>query len=446
MECDLYYPLNFWRGKHGVNYSAVENIFAPVVGDILDSNHTIRGEVKRQEIKKEKKSKAEKFFVEGEHFIDLSNEERYYYGLQPLKEEWDKVTKYSVTYQVYKRTEIYFEGDKIKKIIYEEKHGPEKVNCSYLESDMDAETENRELVIPKTSRGRMQPLRPTLLMTPTYMREHLMVDMTEDGQRSDVSCFNASNDQYLPVPLGYFRNKHEFTEYTRAYIEDLPDDYEKVIKNFHEKKRCTVDIHEGAVFRVQLTPRMYTYGLILGRVREMLKWKEIPEDHPLQNAMAQPIMFRQYDIFTENGNMAPEDFHDVPLMEMDVCQDNFILWETYPIIGYKKLVESDIDLGFDVYKNKVTFGFSSCEIDREELADIEDLLSHTVFNYGTSLYMQISYGKTEENDHLDRLKKIRKFLEEKLELESEKSMDDFAKRYGGITRKQFIQLAEERKL
>lgn len=74
----------------------------------------------------------------------------------------------------------------------------------------------------------------------------------------------------------------------------------ELIDNFRNKERVTVKFHAGAVFRMQLTPKKCTYGLLLGKVREILKWQEVPENHPLHRCMTQPVVFRQYDIVTEN--------------------------------------------------------------------------------------------------------------------------------------------------
>lgn len=53
--------------------------------------------------------------------------------------------------------------------------------------------------------------------------------------------------------------------------------------------------------------------------------------------MTQPIIFRQYAIVTENGNMTADELENIPLMEMRIAQDNEILWETYPIVCSKSL-------------------------------------------------------------------------------------------------------------
>lgn len=50
----------------------------------------------------------------------------------------------------------------------------------------------------------------------------------------------------------------------------------------------------------------------------------MPKNHPLHRCMTQPILFRQYDIVTENGNMTIEELENVPLHPLDVAQDNDI--------------------------------------------------------------------------------------------------------------------------
>ena len=312
-EYDLFYPLHFWRGKHGINYGAVRNIFGKVTGDLLDKKYTIQGEVKRENgTNTKKKSKAEQYFKDGECCIRLTNEQRYYYGLSPMKENWEKVVRFSVTHNRYKRSIIFFEGNMIKKMIYEEKYigeGDKLVpQMYYLEFDMDEQTENKTLLLPKTKRGKKKPWTPSGLMVPTYMREQLHVRLMDDT--CCVSSFNSQNDQYLPLPDGKVQSAEDFQKYTEKYIKSLPEDYAQVIADFHEKKRITVKIRAGDIFRIALSPTTYTYALILGIAREVIKWERIPNSHPMHSMMAQPIMFRQYQIVTENKNLILDKFSD----------------------------------------------------------------------------------------------------------------------------------------
>lgn len=450
-ECDLFYPLNYWRGKHGVNYHAVKRIFGSVTRDLLDETHAIRGEIKRDDVPEvERKSKAEQYFKEGEHCIHLTNEQRYYYGLSTIEESWDKVVKYSVTHNLQKRSETFFEGNTIKKMIFEQKYigKGDKPNANYYqEFDMEEETENRTLLIPKTSRGRKKPWTPSMLMTPTYMREKLQVIMGKDGDHvNSVGCFNSQNDQMLPLPL--VRSGESFDEYTKRYIASLPEEYHQVIVNFHEKKRVRVKYGPGDIFRVQISPSAYTYGLILGVGRDVLKWDRVPVDHPMHPMMAQPILFRQYRIVTENGNMTPKDLADVEMYPMELAQDNEILWETYPIMGHKRLEESDIDLGFACSRKtgEVYWGFSHFAVNPDIYQDVFADRNGEWLTAGFSTYLWIpiymvedATGKPKEDKFIQCQMELRGRILEELEMPADSTLDDIAARFGGPTRKEYIE-------
>ncbi|MBE6901799.1 MAG: hypothetical protein E7478_04940, partial [Ruminococcaceae bacterium] len=133
-ETDIYYPLNHWRGKHGINYDAIRRIFGEQMYKRLAPDTAVNGAVKRADAAKSPtKSAAESYFRDGEHFIDLDDRMRYYYGLSPLDPSWDREVRFSVTHDLRKRTEIYFEGDTVKKLIYEERFGDSSYR-GYVES------------------------------------------------------------------------------------------------------------------------------------------------------------------------------------------------------------------------------------------------------------------------------------------------------------------------
>ncbi|WP_455717354.1 immunity 26/phosphotriesterase HocA family protein [Anaerosporobacter sp.] len=440
-EYDLFYPLHFWRGKYGVNYDAVKRVFGGLTGDLLNKEHAIRHEVIRNTKPNEnKKSKAEQYFKDGEYSILLVNEKRYYYGLESISPEWDKVVKYSVTYNLHKRSEIYFAGNTIKKMIFEEKYvaeGEKPGGNYYLEFDLNEQTENQTILIPKTNRGKKKPWTPSMLMTPTYMREQLHVKIANDTHC--VSSFNSQNDQELPLPKGKVEKAEDFVRYTEEYIKSLPDDYDKVISDFHTKQRVTVKFGAGDVFRVALSPTTYTYGLILGIGRDVLKWDKVPSKHPMQSIMAQPIIFRQYNIVTENKNMTPEDLENISMYPMDMAQDNEILWGTYPIIGRKKLTEKDIDFGFACHKKTgdVFWGFTYFTVNPEIYEDLFEGYYGVSMDlcFATSLAISI-YDEMPE--HIARQLAMRERVTKELGMPQDCTLDDFAERFGGPTRADYI--------
>lgn len=461
---DIYYPLNFWRGKHGICYEAVKEVFGEEISELVNEKTAIYGRARGTDRKKTS-SKAEQYFKEGEYIVALNDRYRYYYGISSIRPEWQCQTMYSVTHQMYKRTEFYFEDNVVRKMIYEELRGrkDDKMTRYYLEADMCVETEDREWVIPKTTRGRRQRLTPSLLKTPTYMLGQLQVYYNEEGELG-VTSFNSSNDQLLPIPENKERSRLSFEEFTESYIAQCPPDYDKVLKNFQNKKRVTVRFREGDIFRVQISPQLYTYGLILGKVRQLEKWTEIPADHPIRHTMTQPIIYRQYGIITPNANMTANELTKYPLLNMEIAQDNEILWETYPIVYRKELTESDVDLGFKISPKLKTvvwgltmhrFGDEFAQIFdmQDEMMMQDDRLMHdfvaneSFMQYGVSLEVNVKNNDFQagiiepESSKTDEWKKM---LQRYLELDPIAPQDDFAVRYGGITRGQYIKLAKER--
>ncbi len=308
-DSDVYYPLHLWRGRDGINYEAIGMVMGAQIAERISAQTAIRGKVSHKEpIRKSFESKAMECFTEGEHLIELDDRLRYYYGLAPLNPKWDKEVRYSVTHNWKKRSEIYFEGNVVKKIIFEQRYG-EAEGGKYQEVDMEVATNNRQFVMPKTNRGREQKLTPSLLLTPTYMHEQFYVFI--DGEGGGVSCYNSVNDQELPLPTMCLASAEEFYALSESYISSCPEQYKEVIEKFHKKKRVTVKFTSGDIFRQQLTPTLYGYGLILGKVRQLEKWPELPKEHPLRHVMTQPILYRQYSVVTENPNMTVEELKKI---------------------------------------------------------------------------------------------------------------------------------------
>jgi hypothetical protein len=240
LETEISYPLFHWHGRNGVDKKALKDIFPSCVTEALEAD---KKDVSLTEVYSKSKTKSktpketgENLFTEGKHLIELDDRIRHYYGLQKLDPTWHKEVRYSRLYDDYTRTEVYFEGNSIKKVISETgsvKDGSFRV-FDYTEKDMFAETEDRYLLLPKTSRGSKKPWTPSLLETFTYMGAHLNINF---GGR-DFFTFNYRNNKRLPLPspkdlnVSCVRSPIEFYTYTEAYIRSVPDNYEEVLNDY----------------------------------------------------------------------------------------------------------------------------------------------------------------------------------------------------------------------
>ena len=477
----LFFPLDAWRGKHGVNYDAVREEFGSFSGDRLDPEKAVSAGTDFEEIRmrtEKRNEKAKKSFTEEGYCITLDDRYRHYYGLFPILDQWEKEVRYDAAYggEVRKKLTLFFDGDTIKKFIYEEYYDKYQQK-TYEECDLDAPTDRRILLLPKTSKGRPKPITPSLLMTPTYMCGHLYVSLTAANtlkNHSQIFSFNCSNDQELPLPKGNFVTEDDFIDYTEKYIASCPESYEAVLETFRTKKRTYAHILPGDIFRVQLTPSLYTYCLILGKVREFLEWPEMPKRHPLYSIMSQPIVFRQYAVITDNPYMTPEELKEYPLMVPDYAQDSEVYFGTYPITAHKELEVTDVDFGIDLFYRSgrgplgvsfniyggneyIAWGLSTHELKEAERHLIEkwdSWLKHYSeheyyfsFDCGMAVRVwekELKKGRIPVDDMLSYYEEGKKIAAEALALNPDNPEDDFAEKNGGITREQYIRLAKER--
>lgn len=89
---------------------------------------------------------------------ELTNDQRKYFGLEPIMDSWDKVQFKGDTYRP--DSILYFEGDTIRKHVV-------STDKEYKEIQYNEQTENRELILPKTKKGKPKKLTASVLESKT---------------------------------------------------------------------------------------------------------------------------------------------------------------------------------------------------------------------------------------------------------------------------------------
>lgn len=77
--------------------------------------------------------------------FELTNEQRVYLGLDPIKANWDRVILNGDTYR--QSSVLYYDGDIIKRHIV-------STNDIYQEKQYDDLTRDRNILLPKTGKGK----------------------------------------------------------------------------------------------------------------------------------------------------------------------------------------------------------------------------------------------------------------------------------------------------
>ncbi len=442
-ESDIYYPLHQWKAKHGIRYEAIREVFGEEIAEKLSPASADTQEVQRTAPKKSKAAiEAEAFFATFQRPFMLDNSMRHYYGLAPMQPDWDRVILANMRNDMPDCTELYFDGDTIRKMV--------ELRCDqsgklwyFSETDMETPTKARQTILPKTARGREQPLTTSALQG--HEQTALCICCTKDG--FTLNAYNHSNHWNLPLPEKTIPELYLVPEYTAEYIRSCPPSYDEFLHDYRTKKGKRVKFHAGDIFRVRLSPKLFTYCLILGDAQKITKWEELPQIHPLCSSGYVSMLYRQYAIITERMDMTPEELRQIPLMPMQNCyNDHDVTNGMHPIIGRKKLEVSDIDLGFHIYKslNAVAWGMTTHTFSKDPCGIFSLSFSGRTSHWRGIQKNGFAAGEIPIPEHPQA--EAQRLLIQHFGFSEDTAVDEFAKMFGGLTRAEFIALAEERKL
>ena len=271
----------------------------------------------------------------GDRFvIELLDSERKYFALDEINGNTDITRFYSKTHGWQKRTTVFWRGDVIVKTVYEQIGIQDNgsIGCiTYEESDTELKTDNRENVLPLTSRGKLKKLTATNILspTPTGCTFYFCINNVSVAPKAEIYAYNKKNRLELPIGekerLAKIKTCDDLRGFIEYYVSSCPEDYFEKVGRMRNSAHQTVKYRVGDIFRMEVDRFRYCYGIITGKVNTIKKWDELPEKHSLRGLIGVPIMVRYYDIITENADMTAEKLKDVPLDRLEVCVDNDII-------------------------------------------------------------------------------------------------------------------------
>ncbi len=487
-EKDYYYPLNFWRGNDGINYDAVEDIFGGFSGYMLSKENSIdfdaKAEKAQQEyLDKQKKSLPESNFKKDGFIINLTSEERKYLALNDINPDWEKTEIYSKSFggRYLSRFTCFYEGDVIVKYIHEEYNSSDNLYEYYCEADTSLKTDDRKMLLPLTKRGHSKPVTASNVMA--IMPFGCEFEIWYTDETAEMYLRNIRNNQHVEIEktaqLQSISSENDFHEFMNWYISTCPPSYMDKIKEMRTLEKKTIKYKVGDIFRCEHDRSNYCYGLIIGKIEDMKKWEEFSETHTIRELMGKPILIRLYDFVTDNPNMTAKELEDIPLRPSQYCMDNDIIWNVHKIVGHKKLTKNDIQFPLIISK-RIPMNHEKPRYTNPDLINVDSfnayiewgtaqlffrwndipqeigqliLLGYGNYQRGVNCFIMCEYcGKTLdeilEEDPKDCIKhelllpenqnKLR-FAMKALGLSENADFDEFAEKFGGMTRKDYLE-------
>ncbi len=266
-------------------------------------------------------------------FFQLTNNERKYLGLDLVEEHWELVELVQGDY-------IYFDGNTIKKRIIVSK-------SRYREEGLNIETENREIILPSTSRGKPKKLTSSTLGNGKGVYIAIKIKKNENdapiftvgNYTNQLSLFNS---KFFSIPN--FTSFEEVRKFIKTIIDETTEENLKELEQFKNGKRKRVKYKTGDFFRIKIDRKgNYIYGRILITLSELRKYDDFKKtkNYGLANLMTVPVIAKTYR-YIGGKDVDLYKLREKEAFPTYVTMDNRLLYGEYEIIG--NLPIEDIDL------------------------------------------------------------------------------------------------------
>ncbi len=411
-----------------------------------------------------------KMYPDGFMF-SLTNEDRRYLALDPIAQDAQTITYTRKEDTLHTRVTVFFQGDTIVKVINETLAGKGGVFLlrQYKEYDTHLFTEGRQILLPLTSRGKPKKLTASNInaVTPFGCSFYIQIRSNSLAAETEMYLLNPRSSKRFPLgqwdAISAIHSEEDFHLFLDQYIATCRDDYFDKLRAFKTAQKVTVKYRPGDIFRVDYDRTQYCYGIITGELKTLKSMAQLPKEHSFFRLMTVPIMVRLYKILTEDPNLTPEDLATIPLDPVIICSDNDIIWGTHPIIGHKVLTPEDLYFKLNCtlqthYTGRFTlegcsmtieWGFASVTLTYDQICDGLKgqlnrfaLMSGGVFTGIDPSFASIENFPNWAYDKCDLLNPENSDLRAEvfacLGLDADTTFDQFAEKFGGLTRSQII--------
>ncbi len=256
---------------------------------------------------------------------ELSNTQRKFFGLTEVAGSWDrKLLSKSLT--------VYFNKNKIVKIL--------NYSYAYLEYDTDIDTINREILLPKTTRGKEQKL--TVARVSKIKGSGMQFSGSFEG--GGISVYNNKRNIFLTRSYsedGQISNYTDIENWVNKYIIESPSDYFEWLNEQLNRKRENNKITAGDIIAFPVGRFEYGFARI---IKTDFLSEHILLDGEIfkSNIFGKPLIIIPYSIISKTWDINFDQLIKQPTLGPIQINDSCIFYGEFPIVSFKELHNSDI--------------------------------------------------------------------------------------------------------
>lgn len=378
----------------------------------------------------------------------LTNSERKYFGLNPIEESWERV-------DIKETYTVYFDGDCIRKTI---SFSDADNRIDYQEKDTLIHTKNRQIVLPRTDKGKEKKLNyssvSTINPSGCVFSMNLMFDFYGTKYSSNVRARNNINSLELPINAdNNLATIKDYKLWLKKYIESCPKDYFEKVDKMRNNPHKTVKYYNGDIFRFEIDREYYGFGLIMGQIQKIKKDKIINDRHAFYSTMTVPLIVRLYKFKTKDKDLAIANITKNKLLDPIIMSDNGVIWGSYDIVGNKELTENDIEFPFHIGESlekqnyiRLCWGIGCIVLQKydkmpNEISNNKYLNHGVVTGINTTNFDRSISNEIEITNGIDEV--VKKVALNYFGLSENISFNEFNLKFNGMTREQYVNYANK---
>lgn len=272
--------------------------------------------------------------------FELSNEQRKYLGLEIVPENWEKL---KITEEVF----VYFEKNIIRKKI-------SVSEFSYEETELNEETINRKILLPKTNKGKEKKLNFSSLESRNGTGMHF--NFNKDG--ISIGNFNTEKDFYTTdFENVKFKNIKDLPIWLDNFISTSTKNEVNELKRFRIEKRKRINLNEGDFFVYKVDRNNFGFGRLISDVRKIRNDPNFKKNknYGLAQLMTQPLVIKIYHIIESNKNQNLNFLKSLKSIPSQYIMDNSLYYGEFEVIGNLPLEDWEIDFPIS-YARSITHG------------------------------------------------------------------------------------------
>jgi hypothetical protein len=277
----------------------------------------------------------------------LTNTQRRYFGLLPVADNWESV-------QLNSTTIAYYEADRIVKIL--------DYSFGYCEYDTDIITKARELLLPKTIRGKEQKLTVAKLLK----IKGSGIQFSGSFHGGGIHVYDNKRKVFFIKSFaedGYIKNYQDIDNWVTNYISKAPPDYFDWLDKELCQKPLKIKIKEGDIAAFKIAHGEYGFARILVDVFARRQNGDIASSD-LYRFHPRSLIVAPYAHYTDTLQVDIDEVVNKKTLPTLCIFDIDVYRGEIPIVGHKPLSITDKQIPFPIESvTSITIPYSKTDID-----------------------------------------------------------------------------------